>query len=213
MSMLRRRMMMAVKNPSNTLPDYSSYRGVYIEDMDGYLYTEAEWDGSKTPNGIAVLTDNCRFVMALENAHTSTCKWGSRGTVVTGILTTTDISTAKTDYRGNENTTSILNQLGNSSSTSDAPAAYYCRAFTFPNGKKGYLGALGEWQAALDNKNAIVSALSKCGGTTIESYYWTSTQYNSSYSWYVYWSNGRLGYNLKSNNYFVRAFAALKYDG
>ena len=24
------------------LPDYSDYRGVYIEDVDGYLYTESE---------------------------------------------------------------------------------------------------------------------------------------------------------------------------
>lgn len=209
MSMLRRRMMMAVKNPSNTLPDYSSYRGVYIEDVDGYLYTEAEWDGSKTPNGIAVLTDNCRFVMALQNAHTSYCQWGSYGTEVTGVLTTTYKSTAKTDYRGNENTTAILNQLGNSSSTSDAPAAYYCRAFTFPNGKKGYLGSAGEWQAALNNKNAIVSALSKCGGTAMSYYYWMSTQYSSDRGWVMYWGNEYLNYGNKNLNRYVRAFAAI----
>lgn len=192
---------------------YLSKFGVFIEDVDGNLYTEAQWDDSKTANGIAVLTDNCEFVMALEDAHTSSCQWGSRGTEVTGILTTTDSSTAKTDYRGNENTTAILNQLGNSSSTSDAPAAYYCRAFTFPNGKKGYLGAAGEWQAALDNKNAIVSALSKCGGTAMSDYYWTSTQSSSNLSWYMYWFGEDLYNNPKNGNRSVRAFTTLKSDG
>jgi hypothetical protein len=47
--------------------------GVFIEDIDGNLYTEAEWDGSKTANGVAVVADNCEFVMALEDAHTSNC--------------------------------------------------------------------------------------------------------------------------------------------
>lgn len=186
--------------------------GVFIEDIDGNLYTEAQWDGSKTPNGIAVITENCQFVMALQDAHTSYCQWGSYGTEVTGVLTTTDESTAKTDYRGNENTTAILNQLGNSSSTSDAPAAYYCRAFTFPNGRKGYLGAAGEWQAALNNKNAIVSALSKCGGTAMSDYYWASTQYSSSYSWYMSEFAEDLYRNRKDTYLYVRAFTSLKSD-
>ena len=196
----------------DSLPDYSDYRGVYIEDVDGYLYTEDEWDGSKTANGIAVLTDNCEFVMALEDAYTSNCQWGSSGTEVTGILTATDDFTAKTDYRGNENTTAILNQLGNSSSTSDAPAAYYCRAFTFPNGRKGYLGAAGEWQAALSNKSAIVSALSKCGGTAMSDYYWTSTQFSSNLSWYMDWYDEDLDTDFKDDDLSVRAFATLKSD-
>lgn len=187
--------------------------GVYIEDIDGNLYTEAQWDGSKTANGIAVLTDNCEFVMALQDAYTSTCQWGSYGTEVTDILTTIDASTAKTDYRGNENTTAILNQLGNSSSTSDAPPAYYCRAFTFPNGRKGYLGAAGEWQAALSNKNAIVSALSKCGGTAISNYYWTSTQSSPYDSWCIRWDYEALLNSLKDESSYVRAFTVLKSDG
>jgi hypothetical protein len=77
------------------------------------------------------------------------------------------------DYDGEVQTTVILSELGNNSSA--APAAYYCRAFTFPNGKKGYLGAAGEWWAAFNNKVAIESALSKCGGSAAKYYYWTST--------------------------------------
>lgn len=188
------------KNPTN---------GVWIQDTDGYFHTESAWSGKYTANGIAVITSNCRFVIALKDAYSSYCEWGSYGTQVTGIVTTTSSSTAKTDYNGEANTTTILNQLGNSSSTSDAPAAYYCRSYKFPNGATGYMGAAGEWQAALDNKAKIASALSKCGGTSMSSYYWTSTQYSSNYSWYMYWGNEPLDYFNKDYNFYVRAFAAI----
>lgn len=190
------------KNPTN---------GVWIQDTDGYCHTADAWSGKYTANGIAVVTSNCRFVIALQDAYSSTCQWGSYGTLVSGIITTTSETTSKTDYAGESNTTTILNQLGYSSSDNDAPAAYYCRAYTFPNGKAGYLGAAGEWQAALDNKTAIVSALNKCGGIAMSAYYWTSTQYSSNYSWYMHWNNDTLYAYRKdyNNSYSVRAFSAI----
>lgn len=201
---------MKAKSSSGSLPDYSAYRGVYIEDVDGYLYTESEWDGSKTPNGIAVLTDNCRFVMALQDAYSSYCRWGGYGTEVSGITTTTDSSTAATDYDGEGNTAAIINALNgtNDGYVDGAPAAEYCRAYTFPNGATGYMGAAGEWQAALDNKAAIISALSKCGGTSMSDYYWTSTQYSSDRSWYMHWYSEYLRNDTKYDLYYVRAFTS-----
>lgn len=145
--------------------------------------------------------------MALADAHTSTCEWGGYGTEVSSIVTTTDSSTAKTDYDGDLNTTAILGQLGDSSSS--APAAHYCSHYYFPNGATGYMGAAGEWQAALDNKDAITSALSKCGGTSMNSYYWTSTQCSSNVSWCLDWNPERLGSGNKRNRTYVRAFSTL----
>lgn len=188
------------KNPTN---------GVWIQDTDGYCHTTDAWTGKYTANGIAIVTDNCRFVMALTNAHTSACQWGSNGTTVDGITTESSKSGAKRDYNGESNTTTILNQLGNSSNTNDAPAAYYCRAFKFPNGKNGYLGAAGEWQAAQDNKSAIESALSKCGGSSMNNYYWASTQYSSYYSWYSRWDYVELRTYAKDVDCYVRAFSAI----
>ena len=194
-----------LKPPSELL------RGVFIQDIDGNLYTENEWDGSKTPNGIAVLTDNCRFVIALENAHSSSCRWGGYGTTVSGITTTKYESEAQQDYDGEAQTTTIINVLKgtNDEYAGGAPAAEYCRAYTFPDGSTGYLGAAGEWQAALDNKSAIESALSKCGGESLSNYCWTSTQYSSSSSWYMNWGGEDLNYYGKYNYYYVRAFAAI----
>lgn len=205
--------MMAVGGGSS-MPDYSNYRGVYIEDVEGYLYTEDEWDGSKMANGIAVLTDNCRFVMALQDAHISSCMWGGYRKVISGIATATEAFMAKADYAGASNTDIIINELSgyNDNYVTGAPAAEYCKAFTYPNGKKGYLGAAGEWQAALDNKAAIVYALSKCGGLVLSDDYWTSTPYTQNRSWCVFWNSGSLSNDNRVSSYYVRAFATLKSD-
>lgn len=187
--------------------------GVFIQGVSGKLYETAAWTSQETPNGVAVITENCRFVMALEDAYYSLCQWGGYRTLVDGITTATSESTAKTDYDGEAQTTTILDTLGNSSSTNAAPAAYYCRAYTFPNGKKGYLGAAGEWQAALDNITAIKSALSNFEGAEIREYYWTSTQYNSDKSWDMNfdddYSNGYLEHYSKITSNYVRAFCSL----
>lgn len=186
--------------------------GIYIQDTDGYFHTEAEWDSTYTPNGVAVITSKCRFVIALENAHSSTCMWGGYGKSVSGIVTTSSEITAAKDYTGESNTTTIINALNgvNDGYVTGAPAAEYCRAYEFPDGSIGYLGAAGEWQAALDNKAAITSALSKCGGASMNSSYWTSTQSNSvDFCWIMVWSGGYLnnGATKRASEY-VRAFCS-----
>lgn len=206
------RRLMAAIGVGGSKPDYSSYRGVFIEDVDGYLYTVDGWDGSKTPNGVAVLTDNCRFVMALINAHTSSCKWSEDYGVTSGTTTTTYIDEAQTDYDGKQQTLKILSYFESFSSAKSAQAAYYCSAFTFPNGKKGYLGAAGEWQAAADNKAAIESALNKCGGSSMGVLYWTSTQYDSETSWSMNWDTKLLFDSFMLNLSNARAFTTLKSD-
>lgn len=181
--------------------------GVWIQGVSGKLYTESEWNNNETVNGIAVITENCEFVIAMEDAYASKCIWSVYDWMgVPNVTCAGSLPEAILDYDGKEQTDAILAELGN---TTDNEAAYYCRAYTFPNGKKGYLGAAGEWQAVLDNKEAIVSALDKCGGASMSSYYWTSTQYNFECSWYLVWSGGNLHYNYKFNNDYVRAFCSV----
>lgn len=182
--------------------------GVYIQDIDGYFHTETEWTGEYTPNGIAVITSNCRFVMALEDAHSS-CQWGNSDTEVSGITTTTDVSAALADYDGEAQTTTLLNELGDTDEIHACPPAHYCRAYTFPNGKKGYLGAAGEWKTVLNNFNAIVSALVKCEGSMMLLEYWTSTQYDSDSSWWSYKLLDKIDNSFKTDTHYVRAFAAI----
>ena len=181
--------------------------GIYILDTDGALTTAANWNTANNSKavGVAVLTDNCRFVIAPEMSSI-TLTWGGYGTTISGIVTTSDSSTALKDYAGSSNTDKIIAQL----SASNAPAANYCKTYTFKNGKSGYLWSLGEMKAAYDNKSAIDTALSKIGATAMNTsnYHWTSTQYSSSGSWRLSWDGGNVSNGNKGNHGYVRAVCA-----
>lgn len=191
--------------------------GVYIQHVNGALYTESEWTAggyaNSDANGVAILSETVpAFVIAKENASSSTIRWGGYGKTVPDIVTATSSATAVLDYDGAGNTPKIIEYLAgtNDGYVDGAPAAEACAAFTFPNGKNGYLPAIGEWQGAYNNKTAVVSAMSLIGGTAIKSdYYWSSTQKDSTYSWNLGWSSGHLDFYNKPNYHCVRAFAAL----
>ena len=183
-------------------------RGIFILDTDGNLVKRADWNTGNNSKavGVAVLSDNCKFVISTTE-NSSNIQWGGYGTTISNIVTTTDAATAKKDYLGSGNTDKIIAQLG----SGNAPAADYCRGVTFKHGKKGYLGSLGEWQEAYNNKAEIDACMSLIGGTAINTsyYHWTSTQYSSNGSWRLYWSDGSVGSNTKSRDSRVRPFAAL----
>lgn len=191
--------------------------GVYIQHIDGSLYTESEWTAggyaNSDANGVAVISSDASFVIAKDDASSSTLRWGGQGKTITDIVTSSSSATAVLDYDGIGNTPKIIEQLdgyNDSYSSIGAPAAEACAAFIFPSGQTGYLPALGEWQVAYNNNTAVESAMTLIGGTAIKSeYYWSSTQYNGSHSWYLPWSDSNLYRNFKSYSFYVRAFAAL----
>ena len=185
--------------------------GIYICDNTGALTAVGSWNTSNNSSaiGVAVISDNCAFVIEKTVSY-SYKAWGGYETTISEIVTTTDKNTAKTDYLGESNTTKIINQLG----SGNAPAADYCRSRSYTvNGTTlyGYLGALGEWQTAYDNKSSINSALSKIGGTAIvtNDYHWTSTQRSSGHAWLLHWYNGDASYTNKNGSPYVRAFYPL----
>lgn len=183
-------------------------RGIFILNTNGYLVNRADWNTSNNSKavGVAVLSDNCKFVIS-PSENSSIIAWGGSGITINNIVTTTDSATAKKDYAGSVNTDKIITQLG----PGNAPAADYCRGVTFKHGKKGYLGGTGEWQEAYNNKVEIDACMSLIGGTAINTsnYHWTSTQYGSTYSWILNWSDGNASNSYKGNNHRVRAFSAL----
>ena len=184
------------------------YIGVYIYDTDGNFTKADDWNTVNNGKavGVYVGTENSKFVIAL-TASIEKKQWGGYNTAISGIVTTTNITTAKKDYAGEANTDKIIAQLG----SSNAPAAEYCRSLTFKNGKKGYLWSLGEMQDAYNNKAAIDAAMSKIGGTpmTTDNYHWTSTQYSSTRAWELFWEMGSVTYHDKDNSYYVRAVCSL----
>ena len=187
-------------------------RGIFILDTDGNLVKRSDWNTGNNSRavGVAVLSDNCKFVIS-PSENPSNIAWGEYGLEVTGILTTRDAAIAKTDYAGSSNTDKIIAQLGSGTAYNNCPAATYCKGISFKNGERGYLGSLGEWQEAYNNKAEIDACMSLIGGTAIytSAYHWTSTQYSGANAWMLNWSDGRVPNSSKSHSHRVRAFAAL----
>ena len=188
--------------------------GIYIYDINGKYTSPSKWDTSRNDEavGVAILTDDCKFVVAKEDISTSTICWGGYSTDISTLTNSARNTNAATDFDGVNNTAKIIAAIGNSNDGyRDGTAAGDCAAYTFPNGKTGYLGAAGEWQVARQNKEDLNSALTLIGGTTMkESAYWTSTEYSSGNAWnQLFDSRSHLNDSYKGGNRYVRAFLAL----
>lgn len=187
--------------------------GVYIEDTTGKLWTADAWDGSATPNGVAVLTENCRFVVALEDSDGMQYTWSYpyNSATAIGVTTATGVVGAMEDYNGRSNTETIMTVM-----SLEECAFKSCVLYEFPNGQSGYLGAAGEWQAVIDNFDAFETARSKCDGADLAEINWTSTQYDLETAWVAAISSSVQGRGLdpmaKGNIFTSRAFTTLKMD-
>lgn len=196
-----------VADTKNVLYNVPKTQGVYIQHIDGKLYDEAGWTNggfsNDEANGVAVITAKASFVIA--KTDLGQMAWSSNTSIlVDGILTSSDSATALTDFAGYNNTQLML-------ATDTSGAGYSCANYTFPNGNKGYLPALGELKEVYNNKSKISSLMTKIGGTAFPTkYHWSSTQRSSSESWRF---DVKYGYTYSSakndTNLYVRAFSAL----
>ena len=187
--------------------------GVFIQDKSGKLWTTDSWDTSNNSNAnaIAVLTSNVKVLVALtDSGGTKQIHSSYSGALENYMTAITDTTQAKADYKGAENTANIM-KLQSSTSY----AAGWCNAFTFPDGKtKGHLPSLGEFWEVYQNKSLVDAALSKCGGTAINTsyYHWCSTFWGIGDTdrncWVLIWSGGYVNNDNLSNGRCVRAFAA-----
>lgn len=198
-----------VEEPFTTY--YNKYipLGVFIQHIDGTLYTEDDWTSggfaSDDANGVAVVTDNAAFVIAKEELGQNA--WSSdKTTAIDGIMLTSDKTTAATDFSGYNNTRLML-------ATDTSGAGFSCANYTFPNGVKGYLPALGELNEAVGHSSQINSLMGKIGGTAFltNNYkaYWSSTQESNVVAWARYPGNSSdIGKGGTSATY-VRPFMRL----
>lgn len=183
--------------------------GVYIQHIDSSLYTTDEWTSegfsNDLANGIAVISEEARFVIAKTNASTSTWINWLPNSAVDGIMLTSDAAIAKTDYAGVKNT-SIMMDANISSG-----AAYLCSNYVFPNGQKGYLPALGEWMIVAKYKTEVGNALTLIGGDAVKDS-WSSTQYSATEAWKftrLFTAEYRTKNPSGSSSTYARAFTTL----
>ena len=188
--------------------------GVYIQDINGKLWKAEEWNDSVKANAVAIITPEHNFRIALKNSPITSIQ--SRDIFRMDITPTSvfDRKAAKADFNGVNNTQEIIKMQA-----LPIYAAGACNEYTFPDGTtKGYLPSLGELNLAYQNKDAVDSALSACGGTALEDgYYWSSTFFgvsggmNRNCWWGLNWYNGAVSYHLWHYDLYVRAFAPFEF--
>lgn len=184
--------------------------GVFIQGVSGKLYETDAWTNQETPNGVAVITEECSFVIALDKASSTMCIHNNTSGALENYMTAIkDETQAKADYDGATNTTNIMKLQSGTNY-----AAGWCNAFSFPSGKKGFLPSLGQIYAVYNNKDDVNVALSKAGGTEFfNTSYWTSTFYGAGatarYCWRFDWTNGSPYSRQLSYYHYVRAFTTL----
>lgn len=196
------------------IPIEGAPNGAYILRTDNLLYSEELWD-SKWNNeavGIAVIDSkhpNGGFVISKDDDYVKR-KYGAEKQI-SGVPAPENSDGAKEVYDGELYTDKIIEQ------DSTAEAAIYCRNYIFPNGKRGYLGASGEWWLAAINKELVSTCLAKIGGSEIYAEsdypYISSTQkslggyYHFCYA--MYWSGPVLDSAIKRKGCSNRPFCSL----
>ena len=159
---------------------------------------------SKTPVGIvAYVAGSTRFAVAL--AETG-AEWGGQGYDVS-CLTAMGSSQAKSDFNGAANTQCLIND------SQSHPAAEYCNNYkpvSNGTGSNGwYLPAGGELYAMSFSYGAINLGLKKLSKTQLSNYYyWSSSEYDHNYAWYVRPSDGSMYYVDKKPSSRVRCVLA-----
>ena len=139
---------------------------------------------------------------------------GGSGVVWSNTFNSEIGATAKNFYKGDGNTTAIINQSGHTNS-----AAKLCADYTHGGFSDWYLPStieLREMDAAI---MVIYDILANDGDNTTNplhpeyaspSYgrYWSSTETNNSYAWYYHFTYGSSSNTLKHYTYRVRAVRA-----
>jgi hypothetical protein len=192
---------------TSTIYDRLTKRGVFILDTDNNLFTADEWDTANNSKavGVAVITEACAFVVALNNASSSTVNWDyNTSTLVDGCNVSSATAIAINDYDGKKNTDAILAR-----GKYNGYPALVCTKYTFANGKTGYLMSAGEAQYIVYNLTEVNSAIAKAGGAEISGWYWTSTQKDASTAWRLQPTVTNVNTISKDSNGNVRAICPL----
>lgn len=169
---------------------YNEKVDIYIQHIDGTLYTTDEWTAggyaNDQANGVALVSNSANFVFRSSIGRSA---WGTTD-AIPELDTFDSASEALQDFNG-ANNTEIISDYFTTNAPETTSAASTAKSHIFPNGKNGYLGAAGEIQMIYNNLSACNNALTLIGFSIItsSSYAWTSTQRNSSSAYYKYFSS------------------------
>lgn len=192
--------------------------GVFIQDTESNLWATQDWDGSKTPNCIAVITEEHSFGISLTGStNRRSFSMGGHIPISSSMKLISSESEAIVNYDGKGETEAILSAVA--SGEYDAYGVQCCVDTIFPNGKNGYCPASGEWYIAMANRAKIDAALSKCGGLSFQQDTSTASHHcstiyvdniNRQYRWFAELKTNTLSeFGSMGGKSFVRAFTSL----
>ena len=168
--------------------------GVYILHDTLGIKTVEEWNSKNNDGvvGILLIEGEHRIVVALEDSPKN-LSWAKKCELVNQPIG--ELEDAKFDFNGEYYCQKL--------DSPDFPAAYYCLNYK-KGGRNWYLPSSGELWMIYNHLEEIQNALSIVGGqkfdTTFDDgvpVYWSSTEYSTTYAWYLYLSVGHLGYDTK----------------
>lgn len=189
--------------------------GIYIavtKGTVGRLIEPSRYTSSSgTAVGVAVITDNSRFIIGRVGTFKTSIAWSSNtSTNLTDVPNSTSATTIATNYDGVAYTDAMIAAGSEYNTTSYAAGYARSKSITFGGTTlTGYLGSAGEWQDALNNHEAIRNAFSVIGDTFVASdgyyYFWTSCEYSSSDAWGAGWGEDGSGWYLR---YVTKSYSA-----
>lgn len=186
-------------------------KGVYILDIDNKLFKKDKWDieNNSKAMGVAVITDNCAFcIQIIEDGRLY--PFTTDGHLIDefpSVVTTKDREVALKDFNGYSNSNTITDN-----DWDRIYEAVFAAWVEWPNGHtNGYVGSLGEWQELYQHIDEVNEYLALIDGDPIDSYYWSSTLYDTEAVWIflAYTSTPNLSgedFSLTSDTATVRSF-------
>lgn len=158
-------------------------KGVYILDIDNKLFKKDKWDieNNSKAMGVAVITDNCAFcIQIIEDGRLY--PFTTDGHLIDefpSVVTTKDKEVALKDFNGYSNSNTIT-----SNDWDGIYEAIFAAWVNWPNDHtNGYVGSLGEWQELYQHLDEVNEYLALIDGDPIDSYYWSSTLYDTEAVW------------------------------
>ena len=206
-----------------------------IEDGEQVFFTASEWNSMSANNrskyiriGIRLRAECRQFIIAksdcIDDGGNKTFKWGGYGTDLRGLKNYGNGNQGLHDtFDGKENTDIIVEALAgvrDTQGTIGAPAAEAARAYKactletdgIEDTTVWNLPALGELMLMAKYKleiNELVTTM--FGGQNIftNDWYWSSTEWDASSSWFVFFNIGIVNTGSRQYAYRVRPLAAI----
>lgn len=206
-----------------------------IEDGEQVFFTASEWNTMSANNrskyiriGIRMRAECHQFIIAKSDCvaadGTKTFKWGGYGTDLKGLKNYGNGNQGLYDtFDGKTNTDTIIENLAgvkDTQGTVGAPAAEAARAYKactleadgIEDTTVWNLPAEGELMLMAKYKleiNELITSMFGSQNMFTTEWYWSSTEWDASSSWNVYFSYGLVNANTRQSTYRVRPISAI----